>query len=44
MMINTIIIIIITSRVLQSLQIPATRLRYYPLRGVDSVRLQILYI
>jgi len=34
--------IIIISRVLQSLQIPAIWLRRHPLRGVDSVRLQIL--
>jgi len=33
---------IIISRALPSMQIPATRLRHRPLRGVDSVRLQIL--
>ena len=36
------VVVIIISRVLQSMQIPAIRLRHHPLRGVDSVCLQIL--
>jgi len=39
-----IVIIIIISRVLQSLYIPAIWLRRHPLCGVDSVHLQILLI
>ena len=36
--------VVFISRVLQSLWLPATWLRRHPLRGVDSVRLQILSV
>ena len=38
------VLVVFISRVLQSLWLPAIWLRHHPLRGVDSVRLQILSV